>query len=79
MKTTTNDIARCTIRGHRVEVRRNRTEAATYNVGIDGWLVAVAPTAEDAVWEVAEKIRMKAPQNGAPKVPRRFCEAVAAL
>ena len=71
--------AQCRISGHRVEVIRNRTTAASYNVGVDGWLVGVAPTADDAVFMAMESVRMRTPYCDPPESSIEFAVAVRAL
>lgn len=70
-------VARCRVRGHRLEVCSN--SCGGYNLGVDGWLVGIADDVDDVIRQLAETLRMRDTLRPAPKLPQRFRDAVAGL
>ena len=56
-----------TVLGHRVELRHNEGHD-TYDVGVDGWLLATNLSSREARLEAAECIRLKHRMAVAPKI-----------
>lgn len=75
----TTSMARCKIRGHQFEVRRLPGVCGTYDIGMDGWLIANTCTAHNVISIIREELRMAGTLHVAPSVPKRFAEAVESL
>lgn len=75
--TTTKTTARCSYRGHKLEVCVSST--GFLSVGIDGWLIATAMEPTTALHEISERLRLQACEHAPPKLPKRFRDRVHAI
>jgi hypothetical protein len=79
MTSTRTNLARCTMRGHRIAIGIN-AGSGWYQVGCDGLLVGNYPTTEKAIAEARERVRMKSGCTTVlPRVSQTFVDAVAEL
>jgi hypothetical protein len=75
----TTHTARCTIRGRRFEVRRLPFLHASYDIGIDGWLIANTTKPHMVVSIIREELRIANNLHSAPSLPKRFADAIESL
>lgn len=75
---TMKNYTRCTVRGHAVEFKVN-AGSGFVSVGVDGWLVGNYATAEQAICQAMETVRMIESELTAPTMPAKARRAVAEL
>lgn len=71
--------ARCTIRGRRFEVRRLPFVHTSYDIGMDGWLIANTTNPHMVVSIIREELRIANNLRSAPSLPKRFADAIESL